>query len=510
MTKKIDTLADLTPDGENFNRHTEFGQKLLEDSLRKFGAGRSILVDKDGNIIAGNSTTETAAAIGMEDVIVVPTDGKKLVVVQRTDLSLDSPEGRELALADNMTALKGIDLDLAKVQETLGDDLAKAWGMELPKPKLRAQQDDFDPDAHYETKVKAGEVWQLGEHRLMCGDSTDADAMAKLMNGERADLVFTDPPYGMKKESEGVLNDNLNFDDLLEFNKRWIPITFANLKDNGSWYCWGIDEPLMDIYSNILKPMIRANQITFRNFITWFKNPSGCGDGQNNSTARSYGRITEKCLFVMCGKEDYNINTDNYFEGWEPVRLYLEGEAQSVGLDGKKVEEICGVGMYSHWFTKSQWGFIPQKHYAKLQAYYNGKAFTKSYEELDAEFKKAKAEFERIKQEWYATRAYFDNTHDLMTEVWQFDRVTTEERMAIGHATPKPLALCARGIKTSSREGEIVLDVFGGSGTTIIAAEQLNRKCYMMELDPHYCDVIIARWEKLTGNKAERISNGND
>ena len=134
MTKKIDTLADLTPDGENFNKHTEFGQKLLEDSLRKFGAGRSVLVDKDGNIIAGNSTTETAAAIGMEDVIVVPTDGKKLVVVQRTDLSLDSPEGRELALADNMTALKGIDLDLAKVQETLGDDLAKAWGMDIVSP----------------------------------------------------------------------------------------------------------------------------------------------------------------------------------------------------------------------------------------------------------------------------------------------------------------------------------------------------------------------------------------
>jgi hypothetical protein len=132
--KDIKTLADLTPDGENFNRHTEFGQKLLEDSLRKFGAGRSILVDKDGNIIAGNSTTETAAAIGMEDVIVVPTDGKKLVVVQRTDLSLDSPEGRELALADNMTALKGIDIDLEKVRENLSDDLAKAWGLDIVSP----------------------------------------------------------------------------------------------------------------------------------------------------------------------------------------------------------------------------------------------------------------------------------------------------------------------------------------------------------------------------------------
>ena len=132
--KEIKTIADLTPDGDNFNKHTEFGQKLLEDSLRKFGAGRSVLVDRNGNIIAGNSTTETAAAIGMEDVEVVKTDGKKLVVVQRTDLDLDSPEGRELALADNMTALKGIDMDLDKVRETLGDDLAKAWGMEIISP----------------------------------------------------------------------------------------------------------------------------------------------------------------------------------------------------------------------------------------------------------------------------------------------------------------------------------------------------------------------------------------
>lgn len=138
--KEIKTIADLTPDGDNFNKHTGFGQKLLEDSLRKFGAGRSIVVDRNGNIIAGNSTTETAAAIGMEDVEVVKTDGKKLVVVQRTDLDLDSPEGRELALADNMTALKGIDIDLAKVQETLGDDLAKAWGMDIVEQKKREMQ----------------------------------------------------------------------------------------------------------------------------------------------------------------------------------------------------------------------------------------------------------------------------------------------------------------------------------------------------------------------------------
>ena len=172
MTKKIDTIADLTPDGENFNKHTEFGQKLLEDSLRKFGAGRSILVDKDGNIIAGNSTTETAAAIGMEDVIVVPTDGKKLVVVQRTDLSLDSPQGREMALADNMTALKGIDIDLAKVQETLGDDLAKAWGMELPEVKT-GKNSELDAD-DFADKIKIEFEFDINEHAFV------REALAKI------------------------------------------------------------------------------------------------------------------------------------------------------------------------------------------------------------------------------------------------------------------------------------------------------------------------------------------
>ena len=165
--KEIKTLDDLTPDGENFNRHTEFGQKLLEDSLRKFGAGRSILVDKDGNIIAGNSTTETAAAIGMEDVIVVPTDGKKLVVVQRTDLSLDSPEGRELALADNMTALKGIDLDLEKVKEHLGDDLAKAWGMYITPPELPPDEDEIRrKEAEFRQRMEAGEDMSEDEDYL--------------------------------------------------------------------------------------------------------------------------------------------------------------------------------------------------------------------------------------------------------------------------------------------------------------------------------------------------------
>lgn len=319
------------------------------------------------------------------------------------------------------------------------------------------------------------------------------------MNGVKADMVFTDPPYGMKKENDGVANDNLNYYDLLEFNKKWIPITFNNLKNNGSWYCWGIDEPLMDIYSNILKPMQKENKITFRNLITWDK---GNGQGQLSSEFRMFPIADEKCLFVMCGVQGFNNNSDNYFEKYEPIRLYLENEAKKVDLNNKKLKEICGVGMYGHWFTKSQWDLIKEEHYKKIQQYYAGKVFEKEYEEI-------KKEYEEIKKEWYLTRAYFDNTHDNMNNVWHFSKTSGEEReSAGGHATPKPIALCSRAIKSSSRENENVLDVFGGSGSTLIACEQLKRNAYIMELEPKWVDVIINRWESFTGEKAVLLNEG--
>jgi adenine specific DNA methylase Mod len=242
--------------------------------------------------------------------------------------------------------------------------------------------------------------------------------------------------------------------------------------------------------------MIKANEITFRNLITWDK---GSGQGQMSSEFRMYPIADEKCLFVMCGVQGFNTNKDNYFEGWESVRSYLANEAKKAGIGSKEVKEICGCGMYAHWFTKSQWVFLTEEHYLKLQSYCkaNGiEAFKREYEE--------------VKREYYATRAYFDNTHDNQNNVWHFNKLTgnSEEReLTGGHATPKPIALCSRAIKSSSREGEIVLDVFGGSGSTLIACEQLNRRCFMMELDPKYCDVIIKRWESFTGEKAVLLND---
>lgn len=362
---------------------------------------------------------------------------------------------------------------------------------------------EIEVDLEPPKRAKLGDIWQLGRHRLMCGDATNKEDVSKLMNGKKADMVFTDPPYGMKKEKDGVLNDNLNYDDLLEFNKKWIPLTFANTKENGSWYCWGTDEPLMDIYSNILKPMIKTNKITFRNLITWDKGDAGAGgvSFMGKDGLRSYPISDEKCLFVMCGVQGFNNNKDHYDETFEPIRAYLKQEAKKAGLTSKLLTEITGVQMFGHWFTKSQFGIIPEKHYIKLQEYYKGKAFNLPYNEMQKLFNAE--QHETLKEAIMAKRAYFDNTHDKMKTVWEFGRTKGKEReLTGGHATPKPIALCSRAIKSSSRENESVLDLFGGSGSTLIACEQLNRTCYMMELDPHYVDVILYRWEKLTNRKA--------
>ena len=335
---------------------------------------------------------------------------------------------------------------------------------------------------------------EIHSHRLICGDSTDKATIERLMDGEKADMVFTDPPYGMKKESEGVLNDNLNFDDLLDFNKKWIPLTFEALKDNGSWYCWGIDEPLMDIYSNILKPMQKQKQIAFRNLITWDK---GNGQGQLSEEYRMYAIAYEKCLFVMVGGDSvqgFCVNQEDYSESMDKVRVYLETEIAKLNQSDKTIANALGYKdgrTVNHWRSKSQFALPTKENYEALREY--GKAVLKDYDEL--------------KKDFYEGRSYFDNTHDNMNNVWHFDRAGKKEREHTGgHATAKPIALCSRAIKSSSRDGETVLDIFGGSGSTLIACEQLNRKCYMVELSEAYCDVIIKRWETFTGKKAVKIS----
>ena len=479
-------LAELTPYAGNAKKHDSTQIANVAESIRQFGFVQPIVIDRDGVIVIGHCRALAAKKLGMKEVPCVCVD------------DLTPEQVNALRIVDNKSNESEWDFDILpnELAELDLSDFDFDFGIEGEEEETEIVEDEApEVDEDAEPITKLGDIWQLGRHRLMCGDSTDKATVELLMDGKKADMVFTDPPYGMKKEADGVLNDNLNYDDLIEFNKKWIPLTFANTKENGSWYCWGIDEPLMDIYSNILKPMARKNEITFRNLITWDK---GHGQGQNAEGFMMYPIADEKCLFVVRGIQCLTLNADQYWEEYEPIRKYLYDERIKCGWDIPTMKTIAGHSDKSrdHWTSKSQWNLPTKDVYEKFQSWArnNGiNAFEREYESL--------------RREYESLRAYFDNTHDNMNNVWHFDRTGTEERkLCGGHATPKPIALCSRAIKSSSRENESVLDVFGGSGSTLIACEQLDRTCYMMELDPKYCDVIIKRWETLTGEKAVLIN----
>ena len=376
-------LSELIPDDKNLNKHTQYGMSLLEKSVRGHKFGRSILVDKNNRIIAGNGIVETAANIGAEDIRIIETTGDELVVVKRTDVDLDTKEGREMALADNATSAADLEWDMDKMEEIESEwDIdVSDWGIDLPEEEEEAHDDDFDEDEiQAEPVCKEGDIWQLGEHRLMCGDSTDKACIMLLMNGEQADMVFTDPPYGINvvgndgKIGGGMMAKNGKYKKIIGDDKDFDPSFIVTLFEKSKLFIWGAN-----YFANLLPNSGR--------WIVWDK----------------------------CRPEGTNFS---------------DCELCWTNLDGVAVKKY-----------KCVWnGMVREGEIGK--------------------------------------------------------RV---------HPTQKPIKLCGDIISEHSKKNTIVVDLFGGSGSTMIACEQLGRKCYMMELDPYYCDVIIARWEKLTGKKARKV-----
>lgn len=502
IVKKL--IQDLLPADYNPRKDlqpTDNEYKQLKRSIEEFGYVEPIIYNiQTGVVVGGHQRLKVLSDLGYSEVDCVEVDiditKEKALNIALNKISGDWDEDK---LKDLLSELQGLDFDMDLTGFTAEDLSDLNLDISVSEEKV-AEEDNFDITQDIPKRVNKGDLWRLGNHLLYCGDSLDSNSYKVLMGENKADMVFTDPPYGMKKEKDGVENDNLNFEDLLEFNKKWIPLTFEYTKENGSWYCWGIDEPLMDIYSNILKPMIKDNKITFRNLITWYK---GNGQGQLSEEFRMYPIADEKCLFVMCGGaaiQGFVVNQDMYSEKMDAVRLYLESEIKKLNQSDEKIANALGYKAgrtVNHWYSKSQFALPTEENYQALKDYGCKVLNTDSFLER---------EYDTLKREFYEGRSYFDNTHDNMNNVWHFDRTSGEERaLTGGHATPKPIALCSRGIKSSSRENEIVLDVFGGSGSTLIACEQLNRQCRMIELTEHYCDVIIHRWETLTGGKAEKV-----
>jgi len=490
-TKEYRKLSDLhswdknprTISTENFDR--------LKKQIQKLGQYKPLLITKDGTVLGGNMRLKAYNDLHVDNiwvsVVEADTEEKKIEYALSDNDRAGQYEGRQLKdLITDFPTVEWNDYSVDLNPPALVSDIMDQYE--------EVEEDEAPEVAGGAPISKLGEVYTLGRNRLMCGDSTKIEDVEKLMDGQKADMVLTDPPYGMKKENEGVLNDNLNYDDLLAFNREWIPLTILHLKENGNWYCWGTDEPLMDIYSEIIKPYIKTQQATFRNLITWDK---GDGQGQLAEEFRMYPIADEKCLFIMMGVQGFNTNADNYCEAWEPIRTYLEEEKKKMGWSDKWIAEKLGIDPRLHWFSKSQWELPTEEKYIALRELSEYDAFKKEYDEI-------KKEHDEIKKEYYSTRAYFDNLHDNMNNVWHFKRAGNNEKQDNGgHATPKPIELCSRAIKSSSRKNEIVMDVFGGSGSTLIACEQTDRTCYMMELDPKYCDVIRKRYWKFIHNNIE-------
>lgn len=406
---QIVDAASLVQDDHNFNKGTEQGNRLLRESLEKYGAGRSMLIDKDNRIIAGNKTQQKAAELGMK-VKIVETDANTIIAVKRTDVSLDSKEGREMALLDNLTTQVNLTWDKAEL-ENISDSIegfdVSDFGFDIDKmPSVsfvesnattqvaNVEEDDFDEEKDpVEAKVKLGEIWQMGNHRLMCGDSTKSSHIAKLMNGELADLWLTDPPYnvnydGKTKDRLTIKNDNKDDASFRAFLIDAFTAANEHMKNGAAFYIWHAGlEGFNFIYA------VREAELTIKQLLIWNKNS------------------------MVLGRQDFQWKHEPCLYGWKP-------------------------GAPHHWYSDRK-----------------------------------------------------------QTTVLNFDRPLRNEE----HPTMKPVPLFGYLVQCSSKQDDIVLDTFGGSGTTIVACEQLQRKGRCMELDPHYCDVIIARWEKMTGQKAVKV-----
>ena len=393
-------VSDLIPDDKNFNRGNEYGESLIEKSFSKFGAGRSVLIDKNNRLIAGNKSTEKFVAGGGEKVIIIETDGDTLVAVKRNDIDLDSSIGREMALADNAAAKVNIVFDAEVIEAELGEVVCEEWGVELSKFESEPVEDDFDTTPPEEPKTVLGDLFEIGEHRLLCGDSTDSDSVAKLMNGEKADMVFTDPPYNVNAKSRSkkrgldtIKNDNMFEEDFIGF----MYLAFKNLfdfsKENAATYVWHNHK-----CQSIFEEQLIENNYDIKSQIIWVK--------------------------------DIPSYSNNLFRQQHEIAFYCSKHGNDILLEDGKDSTI--------------WN-IPSVQSAKS--------------------------FDEFGHSWFKGGSENLNLH----------------------VTQKPIQLPTKALQFNSKTNDKVLDLFLGSGSTMVAAHQLKRKCYGMELDPKYCDVIVKR-----------------
>ena len=379
-TVKIDSL---TFDPANVRKHDEKNLAAIKASLNRFGQQKPIVVDANGVVRAGNGTLAAAKALGWKEIRIVRS-------------SLAGSEATAYAIADNRTA-ELAEWDDDALAQTLAalqiedEELAVATGFDMKEIEALTAptevEEDEVPDPPSEPITKTGDLWILGEHRLLCGDSTKAEDVERLMAGAKAGMMVTDPPYGVDYDggqANAKKREKLSGDDTTEVFNAGMSAALSAVP-SGAWYIWHAGRYAEPVYA-----AVRKCGFDVRALIVWNKLKAHYG-----APSAHYCQKHEPCLYAV---------------------------RDSAGFCGPSNE----------------------------------------------------------------------------VTVWDIEQPHRNEH----HPTQKPIICMARAIR--NHEAESVYDPFLGSGTTLIAAEQLGRKCYGMEISPAYCDVIVKRWENLTGKKAVR------
>ena len=377
MTKQLKTvkLNDIVP-YENNPRHNDQAVEAVKESIKQCEYIAPIIVDENMVILAGHTRHKALKSLGKKEAEVMVVTG------------LTEEQKRKYRLLDNKTnELAEWDIDLLEVEldDLDFDGYDFGFDIEQLEPEPEVEEDDYTEE-NAEARCKLGDIWQLGSHRLICGDSTDVTVIDRLMDGVKADMVFTDPPYGYNYQS----------------NMRTKSEKFDVLEN---------DDKILDFFPNLL------------------------------------GRV--KGFVMICTT-------------WKVLDKWLPLFKQYFDLSNMIIWDKGG-------------GYIGDlKH-----------TFGTDYEIILCSNNNAEIKGKRIGSVW---------------------SIGKDKESDYEHPTQKPVELSATAISSTTEHGNIVLDCFGGSGSTLIACEQLNRKCYMCELDEHYCDVILQRWENFTGKKAVLIN----
>lgn len=379
--------ADLVPYKRNTKMHDRRQILNVAESIRQYGFVQPIVIDKNNVVVIGHCRLAAALELDMQEVPCVCVD------------DLTPKQVKALRIVDNKTNESPWDFDI------LGGELAEIdlsafdfdFGFEDEEEETEIVEDEVpEVDETKEPTAKLGDIWQLGRHRLMCGDSTDKATVELLMDGKKADMVFTDPPYALFGNSTGVAGI---CDD--KMTRPFFLAIFQRLRENTKLF--GHIYACCDWHSAFsLQAMAKQAGLTEKNLCIWDKGDGGLG-----------------AMYQQC---------------YEMVWFFANSPIATQTIGKKKAGERT----------------------------VNGKP-----------------------------------------NIWRYSRENSNDRV---HNAQKPLAMVEFAIKNSCDKGENILDLFGGSGTTLIASEATDRTCYMMELDPKYCDVIIQRWENLTGEKAVLIS----